>query len=103
MKKSRDERRSERLERAIKIRKENYEKKFWCVKKVVSADGRTEVKMFSQSHEEKPENTSLSRLEKETSLRWFSSREEAEAFYEQVNNHHQRWWLVGRPLKGAIS
>jgi hypothetical protein len=21
----------------------------------------------------------------------------------KVNNHHQRWWLVGRPLKGAVS
>jgi transposase len=47
-----------------------------------------------------PENLTAEQKKKLETLR-FENLKTAKVY--QVNNHHQRWWLEGRPLKGALN
>ena len=57
---------------------------FYCVASTVYRDGNVEASFFGRDLEEKPKDTRMSKPEKDLSKNWFHTREEADAFYNQV-------------------
>ena len=58
---------------------------FWCVANDIFTDGTARTQMFGRKLVKKPEDTLLSKPEKDSSRKWFDDKEEAEAYFNKIN------------------